>query len=194
MTRPILSISIPLSLALCAPLLAGCVQPQMVFEPSSKPATELRAAQVRLVPVDADAAMRGAIAALHDLGYRITKVEPDAGTVSATRMTTLRMAVVVRARTPQDSVVRANATIVSPQREAQVDSAEFYEKNFYTQLAATLQRELAAAPAEVAAPEALRPTAELNTLKEREAAARAAAQPAAASPAAASPATGAAPR
>ncbi|MFC7609464.1 hypothetical protein [Teichococcus aestuarii] len=172
-----------LPLALLAPLLAACAQQQTVFEPSRKPATELRAAQVRLVPVDAESAMRGVIATLHDLGYRITKVEPEAGTVSATRVTALRMAVVVRPRSPGESVVRANATIVAPLREAQVDSAEFYQKNFFAQLAATLQREVAEAPADVTAPEAQRPTAELNTIQEREAAARAVAQPATASPA-----------
>jgi hypothetical protein len=154
-------------------LLAACspANPAIEFVPSKKSSLELRAAQIRLIPGDPDTVMRGVIATLHDLGYRITKAEPDAGTVSATRQTALRMAVAVRRRSPVESVVRANATIFALLKEAQVDSSEFYRDDFFIPLGATLHRELAFAPEEMGAPDPIRPSAELNTNKEREAAA-----------------------
>lgn len=159
-------------------LLVACAQPQTEFLPSKKSAVELRAMQTRLVPGDANTVQRGVAATLHDLGYRITKADAATGTISGTRSTALRLAVVVQPRGPQDAVVRANATIVSLRREAQVDSPEFYAKLFFDPLGATLQRSLAALPDDVAAPEALRPVAELNTAKEREAAGKPAGAPA----------------
>ena len=154
-------------------LLAGCADPNpaLTFIPSNKSAVELRAAQSRLVPSDSDTVMRAVIATLHDLGYRITKAEPGAGTVSATRQVALRMAVVVQPRSTNQSVVRANATIVSLREEAQVDSAEFYNRNFFVPLGSALQRQLAAVPDDQVAPDPVRPTAELNTAKARQAAA-----------------------
>jgi hypothetical protein len=166
-----------LPLIMLAASLAACagVEPQTQFIPSGKSAVELRAAQTRVVQGEPDAVMRGVIATLHDLGYRITRADPGTGTVSATRQTQLRMAVVVQPRSSQESVVRANAVVLAPLREAQVDSAEFYERNFYSHLGATLQRQLAAAPEDAAAPEPARPAAEFNTARAREAAARSAA-------------------
>jgi hypothetical protein len=154
-------------------LLTGCVAPQsqVEFVPSRKSAVELRSMQVRTVPMDADSAMRGVVATLHDLGYRITKVESDARTISATRQTTLRLAVIVQARGLSESTVRANATILSPLREAQVDSPEFYQRNFFGPLGAELGRMPSIVTAETPVPEAPRPAAELNSAREREAAA-----------------------
>jgi hypothetical protein len=162
-------------------MLAGCAaQPQSEFIASRKSAVELRSIQVRSVPADADTTMRGVVATLHDLGYRITRVEPEARTVSATRQTTLRMAVVVQPRGATDSTVRANATLIVPLREAQIDSPEFYQRNFFEPLGATMGRMPVELAAEASAPEAPRPAAELNTPREREAAAgRTAATPAA---------------
>jgi hypothetical protein len=57
------------------------------------------------------------------------------------------------------------------QREAQVDSPEFYQKDFFVPLGDMLQRSLTNVPDDVAAPDAVRPIPELNTMKEREAAA-----------------------
>ncbi len=163
-------------------LLAACAPPQTQFIASQRSAVELRAMQARVVPADADAAMRAVIATLHDLGYRITRVEPDALTVSATRQTALRMAVVVQQRDPGTSTVRANASIVAAFQEAQVDSPDFYRRNFFEPLEATLGRTLAALPPTDASPEAPRPVAELNTLRERQAAASRAATPVTAAP------------
>lgn len=165
-----------LALAILSPL-AACATPETQFIASRKSAVELRSIESRTVPADADTSVRGVIATLHDLGYRITRVEADARTVSATRATTLRMAVVVKPHDPNDSVVRANATMIAPLQEAQVDSPEFYQRDFFEPLAATMGRALAELGADDGAPDAIRPVAELNTVQQREAAARARANP-----------------
>jgi hypothetical protein len=149
--------------------LAACsVQPPPTeYIPSKKSAAELRSVQSRVVQENQDDVIRAVIGTLHDLGYRITKVESGAGTVSATRQTALRMAVVTRPRGANDSIVRANATIVALYREAQVDSAEFYRSNFFEPLEAAMQRRLADVPGDASVPDAVRPTAERNTAAER---------------------------
>lgn len=168
---PILPFIMLLALAACG------VAPTTEFIPSKKSAVELRAMQTRSMPGDDNTVMRGVVATLHDLGYRITRAETDAGTVSGTRMTRLRMAVVVRAGTGGQSIVRANATVLAPGREAQVDDPEFYRNNFFGPLAATTGRQLADAPEGNSVPDAVRPVAELNTAVERKAAMKAAVAP-----------------
>ncbi len=141
--------------------LAGCAQQrQMEFVASRKPATELRIMQTRVVDGDADDVMRGVIATLHDLGYRITRADAATATVSATREASLRLAVVVQPRPPGQTVVRANASLLGVGREAQIDSPEFYTRNFFTPLAEMMQRQLARIAEADAAPEAARPIAE----------------------------------
>ncbi len=167
MMRNMLMLAVVASLAACAP-----PNPGIVFLPSKKSAVELRAVQTRVIPGDADSVMRDVIATLHDLGYRITKAEPGAGTVSGTRQTALSMAVVVQPRSPRESVVRANAFILSFRQEAQVDSPEFFTQNFFNPLGALTQRTLAALPDDATAPEPVRPAAERNAAKERRAAAQ----------------------
>ena len=163
--------------------LAGCATtPTTQFIPSGKSAVELRAIQSRVVEAGPDDAMRAVIATMHDLGYRITRVSPAAGTVSGARQAELRMAVVVKARTPEESAVRANATLLSPLREAQVDSAEFYQSNFFAPLGDTLGRMPRALGEAEDAPDAARPVAEINTAREREAAAASASSAATAKP------------
>lgn len=164
----------PLFAAAAAALLSACAQPGVDFVASQKSAAELRAMQTRLVPGDSNVVMRGVVATMHDLGYRITKADAATGTVSGTRATALRLAAVVQPHGAGQSVVRANATMISLRREAQVDAPDFYSRNFFDPLGATLHRDLAAVPEGAAAPDAVRPVAELNTAKEREAASRAA--------------------
>lgn len=147
--------------------------PAVQFEPSKKSAVELRSMQVKLVPGNQDTVMRGVVGTLHDLGYRITKVEVGAGTVSATRQTALRMAIVVRPKDADACVVRANATVISALREGQVDTPEFYQRDFFEPLGSTMQRQLATVPDDVTTPDPVRPVAELNSDKERKAAAKA---------------------
>jgi hypothetical protein len=165
--RPVVALAALIPLAAC-----NVAPPPLEFVPSQKSAVELRSAQTRLVQGDQDTVMRGVVGTLQDLGYRITKVESGAGTVSATREAELRMAVVVRPKDADESVVRANATVVALQKEGQVDSPQFYELDFYEPLGVSLQRQLAAVPDNVTAPDAARPTAELNTLDARKAAAK----------------------
>jgi hypothetical protein len=167
-------------LAVLAACVAAPITPQFVA--SKMPAAELRAMQTRLVPSDTDNTMRGVIETLQDLGYRITKVESDAHTVSATRRTALRIGLAVQPRSPQDSIVRANATIVAFGREGQVDSAAFYEQDFFAPLAATMARTLSPVSDDGTIPEAVHPVAELNTAAEREAAGKKSAAPKSTSP------------
>ena len=161
---PILPLTVLVALGACA------VQPTVEFIPSKKSAVELRSMQTRTMPGDDNTVMRGVVATLHDLGYRITRAETGAGTVSGTRMTTLRMAVVVRPGPGGQSIVRANATVVAPLREAQVDDPAFYRDNFFTPLAAMTGRQLADVPESSTVPDAFRPVAEINTATERKAA------------------------
>lgn len=165
MTRSWLLAATLLSLSACE------VIPKTEFIASKKSPLELRAMQTRLVPGDDNSAMRGAIATLHGLGYRITRAEVDAGTVSGTRSAVLRMAVVVRQEKPGQSVMRANATILGIGREAQVDDPEFYSQNFFIPLTQTIGRQLGDASDGDNIPDAVRPTAEINSARERKAAA-----------------------
>lgn len=151
------TIALALSIGACAQ------QSTDNFIPSRKPATELRAMQVRVIDAEPDTAMRGVIATLHDLGYRITRADAETGTVSATRQTSLRMAVVVQPRPPRQSIVRANATLIRLGREAQVDSPEFYAANFFRPLGDTLQRNLALLGEGDVVPDPARPLAERLT-------------------------------
>jgi hypothetical protein len=152
-----------IALGLVALLAAGCVASpsQPVFEASTRSAVELRAMQTRIVEGDENAVLRGVVGTLQDLGYRITRAEAGAGTVSATRLTGLRMAVVVRGQGNGQSLVRANATVLGLGRERQVDAPEFYLRNFFIPLQDVIGRELLLADASVVAPEPLRPVAEV---------------------------------
>ena len=118
--------------------------------------------QVRVVDGDVPTTLRGVIATLQDLGYRITKAEPGAGTVSATKLNTVRLTAVVRSGPPGQAVVRANASVLMPGAETQVDSPEFYLRNFFGPLSATLGREAFSAPNDVTVPEAARPVPEVD--------------------------------
>lgn len=159
-----------LSLAAAAAMLSGCVgqeEAERQFEASRRSPVELRAMQSREIDGEANLVMRGVIATLHDLGYRITKVEPGAGTVTATKLNTVRLSAVVRQRSPGRSVVRANAIVLRPGVETQVDDPEFYQRNFFAPLSVMLNREAFAAPADASVPEALRPESEPDPRRPR---------------------------
>jgi len=166
--RGLALLAVPVVLAL-----AACAQPGQQYIPSKKSAVELRTIQTRVVPADYDATMRAVIETMQDLGYRVTRVSPEAGVVSGTRVASLRLAAVVQEREPELTAVRANASVVSPVAEAQVDSPEFYAQNFFRPLEATLGRDLSRISETDQAPEAARPIAEINTMAEREARAEA---------------------
>lgn len=140
--------------------LVGCTAPETRFIPSQKSALELRSAQTRVVEGDRNTVLRAVVATLQDLGYRITRAEPSAGTISATRLTGLRLATVVTEQGPSTAVVRANATVLQPGTEAQVDAAEFYQRNFFVPLAVVMGRDARPVRDDDAVPDALRPVAE----------------------------------
>lgn len=145
-----------------ASVAAGCAhqEPDRTFRPSSRSAVELRAMQTRLFDGDDATVLRGVIATLQDLGYRITKAEPEAGTVTATKLNTVRLTAVVRGREGRQSIVRVNAVVLAPALETQVDEPTFYLQNFFVPLSQTLGREAFAVPADASVPEAVRPAPE----------------------------------
>lgn len=148
---------------LCAFLLTvGCApQGNENFFASKRSAVEMRAIQSRALDEQPSTVARGVIATLHDLGYRITRVDPGSGTVSATKADRLRVAAVIRAQDGNRSVVRANAVILVPPGQVyEVDSAEFYQQNFFAPLSATLGREAFAIAATETVPDAVRPEAD----------------------------------
>lgn len=167
--KPLLSLALLAGLSACA-----VAPPPTEFLASKKSAVQLRSIQTREIDANEDTTMRAVIGTLHDLGYRITRVEEGADTVSATRETALRIAVVVRPKTPTVSIVRANATVVTVGKEAQVDSPEFYLKDFFDPLGATMHRQLTELANDESAPDAARPVAEIDTAEERKALATAA--------------------
>jgi hypothetical protein len=149
-------------IALTAPLAFGACsmqQPERQFQPSDKSAVEMRVMQTRVIEGEAPTVMRGVVATLHDLGYRINKAEPSAGTVTATKLERVRLTAVVQQRESRQSIVRANAVVLLPRIESQVDDPQFYLRNFFVPLSATLGREAFAAPSDNSVPEAARPQA-----------------------------------
>ena len=143
-------------------IVSACVPPNQteVFIPSKKSAVELRTMQSRVVDGNQNNVMRDVIATLQDLNYRITKADAGSGTVSATRLTGLRLAAVVREHGVNQSVVRANATVLKSHEEAQVDDPQFYLKNFFVPLGDTMGRQLRQIPTDETVPDAVRPSAE----------------------------------
>ena len=144
-----------LALVACAPQ-----QPANTFVASTKPANELRSMQTRVVEADRETTARGVIATLQDLGYRITRADAEAGTVSATRLTGLRLAATVEERSRNQTIVRANASVLALGRETQVDDPNFYQANFFVPLGNTMARNLMVAPPDGSGPAAPRPVAE----------------------------------
>ncbi|WP_052402001.1 hypothetical protein [Muricoccus aerilatus] len=146
-------------IVLLPPLLLGACagQPERRFQASDKSAVEMRAMQARVIEGDAPTVTRGVVATLQDLGYRINKAEPAAGSITATKLERLRLTTVVRPVSNNQAAVRANAVVLLPQVENQVDDPRFYQENFFAPLSATLGREAFAASAETLVPEAARP-------------------------------------
>lgn len=116
--------------------LAGCQnpnQPQLIM--STKGAVELRSMQSRAFDTtDRNKALRAVIATLQDLGYTIDKVEPAAGSVSATKLANLRLTATVNARGTSQTAVRANAIFKLPGADTQVDDPLFYQQLFFEPL------------------------------------------------------------
>lgn len=115
---------------------AGCQtnnQPQIVL--SKKSPVELRAMQARAFETsDQNKALRTVIATLQDLGYGVDKVEPAAGTVSASKLAKLRMTATVYPRGPSRMIIRSNAVVMNLGVESQVDDPAFYKDLFFEPL------------------------------------------------------------
>lgn len=108
---------------------------------SQKGAVELRAMQSRAFDTpDRYKTLRAIVSTLQDLGYTIDKVESNAGTVSATKLTALRLTASVYPRGTTQTIVRTNALVkVQQQRmQNQVDDPEFYQKLFFEPLSKAL--------------------------------------------------------
>ena len=125
-----------------AGLLAACKPeaPELIL--SKKSAVELRAMQSRAFETaDRRKVYRAMIATFQDLGYTIAKVEPAAGTVTAEKLSMLKMTATVYSRSSNRSIVRINA-VVRPQLQIktghQVDKPEFYQQRFFEPLSKAL--------------------------------------------------------
>jgi hypothetical protein len=129
------------SIAACAVALAGCQaqqgEPKLVL--STKSAVEVRSMQSRAFDTsDRNRTLRTVIATLQDLGYSINKVEPLAGTVSATKLSALQITATIYPRGETQMIVRSNAQVRIPggrnNAENQVDDPEFYQRLFFEPL------------------------------------------------------------
>lgn len=108
---------------------------------SQKGAVEMRAMQSRAFETpDRYKTIRAIVATLQDLGYSIDKVESGAGTVSATKLTALRLTASVYPRGSTQTVVRANAMVKVEQQQIQnqVDDPIFYQQLFFEPLSKAL--------------------------------------------------------
>jgi hypothetical protein len=120
-------------------LLAACqATPTEQVILSTKPPLELRAMQSRIFDTsDKGKTLRAVVATLQDLGYSIDKIEPAAATVSATKLSLLRMSVAIYPRGEQQLVVRSNALVIAvagTNKQNQVDDPAFYQQRFFEPL------------------------------------------------------------
>jgi hypothetical protein len=115
---------------------AGCATQQPTDVLSTKSPVELRAMQSRAFDTsDQNKMLRTIAATLQDIGYTITKVEPAAGTVSATKLGRLRLTATETAHGDKQIVVRANAMVQMPGlKNTQVDDPTFYQQLFFDPL------------------------------------------------------------
>ncbi len=118
-------------------LISGC-QAAKTNIMSAKPALELRSIQSRVFETpDHNKVYRTIVYTFQDLGYSITKVEPEAGTVSANKLAQLWMTATVYPRGDKRTIVRSNAIVkIHPNNPNgyQVDSPEFYQQRFFEPL------------------------------------------------------------
>lgn len=106
---------------------------------SAKNPVELRAMQARAFDTaDRNKMVRTVVATLLDMGYVIDKVEPAAGTVSATKLAQLQLTATVSPRNERQTVVRANAMVKVERQETQVDDPVFYQTLFFEPLSKAL--------------------------------------------------------
>ena len=129
-------------LVLAVLALAGCATSQPEVIVSSKSAVELRSMQSRAFETgDKRTVYRAVLATLQDLGYTVTGLEPEAGTVTGDKLARLTLTASVYSRGATRTIVRANAIVkLGPQVQQghQVDAPEFYQKRFFEPLSKAL--------------------------------------------------------
>lgn len=131
----------PTAALVLATLVGACATSSSPTEVlSNKSAVELRTMQTRAFDTaDRTATLRTIIATLQDLGYSVGKVEPAAGTVSATKLGQLRLTATAFPRGTAQTAVRANAMVLmTGNRNTQVDDPVFYQQLFFEPLAKAL--------------------------------------------------------
>ncbi len=128
-----------LSVLVLGALLAACQHHEQKLVLSEKSPVELRAMQSRAFETpDRNKTLRTVISTLQDLGYTIDKVEPEASTVTGTKLSILRLTAAVYPRGEKQLVVRSNAQVkLNPAQttENQVDDPVFYQQFFFEPLA-----------------------------------------------------------
>lgn len=124
-------------------LTGACAQeqkPELIL--SKLGAVQLRAMQSRMFETnDRRKVVRAIIATFQDLGYSVTKVEPAVGTVSADKLSKLKMTATVYPRGDSRMIVRANAIVKlvpAINKGHQVDKPEFYQQRFFDPLSKAL--------------------------------------------------------
>ena len=124
--------------------LAACVtnQPPPVVL-SKKSAVELRSMQTRAFETsDEHKVYRAILSVMQDLGYAVTSLEPEAGTVTGNKLAQLKLTASISSSNKKTTTVRANAVVkTGTQKMApshQVDSPEFYQKRFFEPLSQAL--------------------------------------------------------
>ena len=121
---------------------------------SDKSAVEMRAMETRIYPLtDRGQAMRNVISTLQDLGYNMDKVRSSTGTITAVKLSVLRVSVAVTPHADGQMAIRANAEVQVGNQFHQVDAPEFYETDFFAPLSSALS--VAAAPESTTSPDAI---------------------------------------
>ena len=115
-------------LVLAVLALAGCATQQPEVIVSSKSAVELRSMQSQAFETgDERTVYRAVLATLQDLGYTVTELEPEAGTVTGDKLARLTLTASVYSRGAARTIVRANAIVkLGPQVQQghQVDATD----------------------------------------------------------------------
>jgi hypothetical protein len=133
-----------ISLVLLGCSLSACVtnqEPPVVL--SKKSAVEVRSMQSRTFEEpDEKKVFRAILAVMLDLGYAVTSLEPNAGTVTGNKLAQLTLTASIATSNENTTTVRANAVIKeTPQKLSpphQVDNPEFYQKRFFEPLSQAL--------------------------------------------------------
>ena len=119
--------------------LCACAHTEPPLLTSARGAVEMRAMETRVIPAsDRAQVLRTVIATLQDLGYNIDRIRGSTGTVTATKLSVLRLSAAVSPHGPSQVAVRADAEIQVRGQFHQVDDPAFYQQDFFDPLAKAL--------------------------------------------------------